>query len=158
MPRIVTYDTEFIEDGSTIDLISIAAVDDQGLEFYAISTEFDPSKAGDWVQENVLPQLPPRTDPRWMSRKEIRATLYWYLVGYGPVELWAYYGAYDHVCLAQLWGRMVDLRAPIPMYTHELMQLWQDAGCPPKPPQSTNQHDALVDARWNMELYTLCKR
>jgi hypothetical protein len=156
-PRIVTYDTEFIEDGTTIDLISIAAVDDQGLEFYAISTEFDADKANDWVKENVLPKLPPRSDPRWMSRAEIKANLYWFLVGYGPVELWAYFGAYDHVAMAQLWGPMIDLRSPIPMFTHELMQLWEDAGQPPMPPQGTDQHDALADAHWNMDLYRECR-
>ena len=35
------YDTEFIEDGTTIDLVSIGIVDEAGREFYAVSTEFD---------------------------------------------------------------------------------------------------------------------
>src|SRR3954452_23658432 len=34
------YDTEFIEDGTTIDLVSIGVVDETGREFYAVSTEF----------------------------------------------------------------------------------------------------------------------
>ena len=40
------YDCEFIEDGQIIDLISIGVVDEQGREFYAISTGFDPARAG----------------------------------------------------------------------------------------------------------------
>ena len=32
------YDTEFIEDGTTIDLVSIGVVDETGREFYAVST------------------------------------------------------------------------------------------------------------------------
>ena len=40
------YDTEFIEDGTTIDLISVGVVGEDGREFYAVSTEFDPGKAG----------------------------------------------------------------------------------------------------------------
>ena len=40
------YDTEFIEDGTTIDLVSIGVVDENGREFYAVSTEFDPARAG----------------------------------------------------------------------------------------------------------------
>ena len=37
------YDCEFIEDGSTIELVSIGFVDEDGREFYAVSTEFDPA-------------------------------------------------------------------------------------------------------------------
>ncbi|MGH8862698.1 MAG: polyadenylate-specific 3'-exoribonuclease AS, partial [Jatrophihabitantaceae bacterium] len=39
------YDCEFIEDGRTIELVSIGVVDESGREFYAVSTEFDPSCA-----------------------------------------------------------------------------------------------------------------
>ncbi len=37
------YDCEFIEDGRTIELVSIGVVDENGREFYAVSTEFDPT-------------------------------------------------------------------------------------------------------------------
>ncbi len=43
------YDTEFIEDGKAIDLISIAVVAQDGRELYIQSTEFDPSKASLWI-------------------------------------------------------------------------------------------------------------
>ena len=59
------YDTEFIEDGTTIDLVSIGVVDDTGREFYAVSTEFDASKAIPWVRRNVLDQLPSPADRAW---------------------------------------------------------------------------------------------
>lgn len=52
-------DTEFIEDGRVIDLVSIGIVADDGREYYAISTEFNESKASDWVKENVFSKLPP---------------------------------------------------------------------------------------------------
>ena len=51
------YDTEFIEDGKTIDLISIGIVCEDGREYYAQSVEFDHRKASEWVQTNVLPHL-----------------------------------------------------------------------------------------------------
>lgn len=51
-------DTEFIEDGRTIDLISIGVVAEDGREYYAISKEFDGSKASLWVRKNVFPLLP----------------------------------------------------------------------------------------------------
>lgn len=52
------YDTEFIDNGRIIDLISIGVVAEDGREFYAVSTEFDPESAGRWVRHNVLPKLP----------------------------------------------------------------------------------------------------
>ena len=60
------------------------------------------------------------------------------------------------VALAQLFGRMINLPPGIPMFTHELMQLWQDAGRPDKPEQK-DAHTALADARWNRELYRTCR-
>ena len=56
------YDTEFIEDGRTIELVSIGIVAEDGREYYAVSTAFDPSKANAWVRENVLDKLPSPRD------------------------------------------------------------------------------------------------
>jgi|SRR2546421_411847 len=50
-------DCEFIEDGKTIDLISIGIVSEDGRELYLQSVEFDESKASPWVQEHVLSSL-----------------------------------------------------------------------------------------------------
>jgi len=69
------YDCEFIEDGRTITLVSIGFVDENGREFYAVSTEFDPDTAIDWVRRHVLNQLPPPADPAWRSRATIRQDL-----------------------------------------------------------------------------------
>lgn len=57
------YDCEFIEDGRTIELVSIGVACEDGREFYAVSTEFDPERAGPWVRRHVLPKLPPRRIP-----------------------------------------------------------------------------------------------
>lgn len=53
------YDSEFIEDGRTIDLISLGVVAEDGREFYAVSNEWDAGKANEWVRQNVLAHLPP---------------------------------------------------------------------------------------------------
>ncbi len=64
------------------------------------------------------------------------------------VELWADYGAYDHVLLCQLYGPMIDLPQNIPMFTNEFQQYWRSKGCPDLPYQSPlSLHDALGDAR-----------
>ena len=51
------FDTEFIEDGKTIDLISIGIVAEDGRTFYAEPLECEYDRASDWVKANVLPQL-----------------------------------------------------------------------------------------------------
>lgn len=146
------YDTEFIEDGVTIDLVSIGVVDERGREFYAVSTDFDPAKAGPWVRENVLPKLPSPGDPVWRPRARIREELLAFFgKPVGGIELWAWYAAYDHVALAQLWGAMPALPRQLPRFTRDLRQRWEDAGKPKLPEPPTDAHDALADARHNLE-------
>ena len=160
------YDCEFIEDGRVIDLVSIGVVDEHGREFYAISTEFDDRAAVPWVRRNVLDRLPSPGDPAWRSRARIRDELLEFLVepvrdrpggraggdrgGAEKLELWAWYAAYDHVALAQLWGPMPTLPREIPRFTKDLRQLWDDKGRPPLPDAAQQRHDALVDARHNL--------
>lgn len=50
-------DTEFIDDGKTIDLISIGIVAEDGRELYMQSTQFDIGQANQWVRENVIMHL-----------------------------------------------------------------------------------------------------
>jgi 3' exoribonuclease, RNase T-like len=145
------YDCEFIEDGRTIELVSIGVIDTEGREFYAVSTEFDPDRAIPWVRRNVLDKLPSPADPAWRSRERIRTDLLAFLLAPSePIELWAWMSAYDHVALCQLWGDMRALPRAIPRFTHELRQLWEDAGSPELPPPPRDQHDALADARHNL--------
>jgi hypothetical protein len=145
------YDCEFIEDGTTVDLVSIGMVDETGREFYAVSTEFDPGKAIDWVRRHVLDKLPSPGDPAWRSREQIRTDLLAFLLEPDErIELWAWMASYDHVALAQLWGDMRALPRAIPRFTHELRQRWEDRGSPALPPAPPDQHDALADARHNL--------
>ena len=145
------YDCEFIEDGHTIELISIGVVDSDGREIYAVSTEFDDRRAGPWVRTNVLPKLPSSADQAWRSRAAIRDDLLDFLTSPGEeIELWAWIAAYDHVVLCQLWGAMPALPRPLPRFTRELRQRWEDAGRPPLPSPPEDAHDALADARHNL--------
>ena len=145
------YDCEFIEDGVTIDLVSIGVVDERGREYYAVSTEFNPERAGDWVRSHVLTKLPLPSDPAWRSRTAIRRSLLEFFTASGDrVELWAWLAAYDHVALAQLWGPMPALPRALPRFTRDLRQRWEDAGRPTLPPPPSDAHDALADARYNL--------
>jgi hypothetical protein len=148
------YDCEFIEDGVTIELVSIGVVDEEGREFYAVSTEFDPDRAGAWVRQHVLPKLPPPGDPAWRSRARIRQDLMAFL-GVNEsdrceLELWAWIAAYDHVALAQLWGAMPAMPRALPRFTRDLRQRWEDVGRPRLPQAPSDAHDALADARHNL--------
>ena len=150
------YDCEFVEDGRLIDLVSIGVVDEHGREFYAVSTEFDDSKALPWVRRNVLEKLPSPADRAWRSRERIRADLYDFLMEplragtADAIDLWAWYAAYDHVALAQLWGAMPTLPREIPRFTKDLRQRWDDVGRPSLPSPGCDRHDALADARHNL--------
>lgn len=56
----VYVDAEFLEDGVTIDLISIAYVDENGVTYYAVNADMpvDRIRTHDWLCKNVVPQLP----------------------------------------------------------------------------------------------------
>lgn len=137
------YDLEFGVTAPEVSLISIGVVAEDGSEYYAVSSEFDPMAVHPWVRDNVLPQLPPAST--WKSRSTIRGELLAFF-GSDPV-LWAWYGAYDHVALCQLWGAMPELPRAIPRFTMDVRQLWEHLGRPALPQQESGLHDALADAR-----------
>jgi len=137
------YDAEFGVTAPDVTLISVGVVAEDGREYYAVSSEFDPLAVHPWVRDNVLPQLPPTST--WRPRRAIRDEL---LSFFGPDPvLWAWYGAYDHVALCQLWGAMPELPRAIPRFTLDVRQLWEHLGRPPLPQQTAGLHDALADAR-----------
>jgi len=149
------YDTEFIEDGKIIDLISIGIVAEDGREYYAISTEFDAEKASPWVVDNVFNTLPDRRitgSQLWKSRASIKHELLDF-IGNDKPKFWAYYADYDHVALCQLFGTMMDLPVGWPMYTKDIKQLCDLLGNPKLPAQGQVEHNALEDARWNKKAY-----
>ena len=153
-------DTEFIEDGKTIDLISIGIVSEDGRKYYAISTEFDPYKASVWVIDNVISKLPNMWNgqpllPECKDRKTIAQEILDFCDTslYGKPEFWAYYADYDWVVFCQLFGTMMDLPKGFPMYCQDIKQECDRLGNPPLPQQSKGEHNALEDARWNKKAW-----
>lgn len=150
------FDTEFIEDGRTIDLLSIGIVCEDGRAYYATSCEADKSKASPWVKENVLPHLNTVSGRGTYSlnvdRQTIRNEVLLFIANEKP-EFWAYYADYDWVALCQLFGTMMDLPKGWPMYCRDIKQLCDDLGNPTLPKQGKGEHNALADAEWAMTAY-----
>lgn len=136
-------DAEFGRTAPGVTLVSLAAVAEDGREYYAVSAEFDALDVHPWVRDHVLPQLPPVS--AWKPRSVIAAELEVFF-GDDPVW-WAWMGAYDHVTLCQLWGEMTSLPRQFPRFTLDVRQLWEHLGKPPMPRQTEGLHDALMDAR-----------
>lgn len=172
----IYYDTEFLEDGKTIELISIGLVAEDGREYYAVSADLAALswrgrklrrriRQHSWLMANVVPHLPkaygdrrlsmPRSwlfdyaSPYVKSRRQIADDVTAFIRATPDPELWAWYGAYDHIALCQLFGRMIDLPGGVPMWTNDLKQECARLGNPKMPEQSVGEHNALADARHN---------
>jgi len=170
------YDTEFIEDGTTIDFISIGIVAEDGREYYAVNANMPARRIRkhEWLMANVVPQLPqgsgdrrnhiPATwvvdyhDPLVKPKMQIRDEVRDFLLSDGKPELWAWYCAYDHVVLAQLFGPMIELPEGIPMYTHDLRALIDYLPDDELPKQAGGVHNALEDARWVKQAHAYATR
>ncbi|MGP9727910.1 3'-5' exoribonuclease domain-containing protein [Glutamicibacter sp. AOP3-A1-12] len=147
------YDTEFLEDGETIDLISIGIVAEDGREYYAVNRDM-PGRAielSPWLMENVFPQLPDAST--WKPKEQIRDEVKAFLSAADQPDLWAWFSAYDHLVLSQLWGRMIDVPAPIPQYTSDVRSLSAWTGITRLPAQPAGAHDALQDAHHVKTMY-----
>ena len=148
-------DTEFNEDGRTIELISIALVNELGSSaYYAHSADYDPEACNPWVKEHVLPYL--KDKPR-IPRAQIAAEIRILTLGNHPSpipEFWADYASYDWVALCQLYGPMVSLPAGFPFWCRDLQQLIEDRRFDRKGlPGNPGEHDALNDAMWCRAAY-----
>jgi len=175
-------DTEFKEKPHTIDLISIGIVCEDGREYYAISKDFYLKEVwkDDWLRENVLFPIYIKHVHGDMrnhvpfSRSAIKGVL----CSFGKTntsiaeeikaftdnnpEFYGYYADYDWVVFCWLFGRMIDLPNGYPMYCIDLKQMmddrgldkeWKKANCP----DPEGEHNALIDARWNYNLFKAIK-
>jgi 3' exoribonuclease, RNase T-like len=155
-------DTEFIEDGETIDLISIGIVAEDGRQYYAINYDCGFDKASQWVQDNVLiylPFKPLKLNPGYGQSGEFIDTGVWRrrqfiakdiarFIHDDNVEIWAYYADYDWVVFCQLFGTMMNLPKNFPMYCRDIKQECDRISNPKLPNQESDKHHALNDAIW----------
>lgn len=165
-----------------IDLISIGMVSERGDEYYAISKEYNYNDADDWVKENVilpmykaqLTHIKEINEPSnfhkivGKSNLQIRRDILKYtctkhdeydnLYTNTNPKFYGYFSDYDWVLFCSLFGKMIQLPKGYPMYCIDLKQMmdakglnniWKDN----YHPDPKSEHNALEDAKWNMELY-----
>lgn len=153
------YDTEFYEDGREIHLISFGMVAEDGSELYWENAEFDWGivPKDHWIQDNVRPHLDHHLYgiPKWEMVYQLKNFVQYKSLGNN--EFWGYYADYDHVVMAQLFGRMVDMPEGFPWYTLDIKQEAHRLGNPELPTQFGTEHHALNDARWNKKAWKFLK-
>jgi len=168
----IWYDLEFIERGRDLpmELISVGMVREDGEALYLINADVSLSQIARhvWLALNVWPTLPlanPNDNilawdtehvdyPRVLALDTIASKVLEFCTADGEEpELWAYYGAYGHVILSQMFGTMAELPPGMPMFTNDIVQEWKRQGCPQLPPQQHVQHHALEDAQWVREAH-----
>lgn len=143
----IWFDTEFVEDGKTIELISIGLVREDGAMLYMETDTYEPWNAPQWIKDNVNPYLIGDTS----SRTEIAERIVEF-AGPDP-EFWAYYASYDWVVLCQLYGAMVDLPKGWPMYCRDLKFVMDALDIKETPIVNSESHNALSDALWTMRTH-----
>jgi hypothetical protein len=144
-----------VDDRAVADQLAKAAKSSQVPFFHPSSGEYTSNgKALDWELDMTSRDV----KPKWVIANEVRQ---YFLdrLDHGdpedPIQLWANYGAYDHVCLMQLWGPMIARPPFLPMFTHDLQHYAHDLGVSHKdfPKQEAAEHDALADARHDWKIW-----
>lgn len=160
-------DTEFMEDGVTIEPLSIGIVSDAFDSLYIVNTGADRTRANEFVRANVLPHLDDDPGPgvRYLQlpRHEIGAAILSWVNGLTPngeaLEFWADYGAYDWVLICQLFGNMTDLPEGWPMFIRDVEQFRHDVGWDgPFPYEETRNYQAEPEHQAINDAYTTFQR
>ena len=162
-------DAEFFESPGVLIPISLGIVSaHDGRELHLVCSDnvrnFEKLNAeltaagydGDsWIEENVMPKLPPREE--WLSRSECAEKIAHFIAGTNP-QFWAYYAAYAWVCFCWFCDkRMIDLPPGWPRFCFDLKQIMADRGIDLErlsmPRHLARHHNALEDARWAVEVW-----
>ncbi|PSF28544.1 hypothetical protein C7H19_24675 [Aphanothece hegewaldii CCALA 016] len=171
-------DTEFIEDGQTIDLISVGIVAENGREYYAINLDCNFGRANDWVIKNVFPHLPFAISESFSELDQFSAwqqgfrnkktiakeVVEFVLSAEINTHLWSYEELIDYKLdrKPELWGYYCDYDWVVICQLFGSMvnlpksfpmycrdiKQWCDSLGNPKLPIKNKSHHALEDARW----------
>lgn len=153
----IYFDTEFYEDGETIDLMSIGLIREDGCGLYLINKSCDWRRPyqDDWHLSNTIPHLTnlPKDSDNWLRWGHLFEWEFSHQIKNflsdlkTPPEFWAYYADYDWVVFCQLFGRMIDLPKGFPMYCKDFKQVCDENDYSPNK-QNEGEHNAIYDAMW----------
>jgi hypothetical protein len=154
-----------VDDGKVAKQLQTAEMSKSPRYFGPTEAEWGKPRELDWELDLTDRDV----KPRWVIANEIREHFLNRLDhgmrdpemdDEGDVELWANYGAYDHVRLMWLWGPMIARPKHLPMFTHDIQQLRRSLRVPygDMPKQESAKHDALADARHNQQMWNFLNR
>lgn len=162
----IFIDLEFVERGRDLpmQIISIGMIRADGTEFYRINPECLSNVAKHpWLSVNVAPYLPMHSPSpgiiAWdeahdehdyiaRSLDELIADVLEFVRATPDVEIWSYFGQYDHVVFHQLFGSMGEQPAGVPMFTRDVQELVLRNPDVELPPAAWRVDHAMEDARW----------
>jgi len=146
----VYFDTEFIDRGYAVDLLSIGVVKDNGDEYYAVISGVDYKKACPWVQKNVIPHL--HAGPH-KTRDEVATEIADFIGSGDQVRWWGWFPAYDWVLLCGLYGGLMSIPsnwAQLPFCLRQETALHSNIEIPK---HQKTAHNALDDAHWHRSIH-----
>jgi 3' exoribonuclease, RNase T-like len=163
----IYYATEFADGTSKTRPLSVAMVcgDD---EIYRVADDWHAIRRAlddPWLRENVAAYLPLSAEGRphdWIwdhghadvtlvrTPDAMASELREFVLAHENPQLWAWKGAYDHVVVRHLFGRITQRPEGWPQWTGELAALHALLGSPELPDRPVRHH-ALEDARWTQD-------
>ena len=174
----IFWDTEFTGLHKDTTLISLGMVADNGKEFYAEFTDFDPWQVDDWVQEHVLDNLLFNEVEEPFVRilgaetfvkgdiHHIRTALEDWLNRFDMIELWSDCHHYDVVLLQGIFGGAFSIPDHIYYIPFDISTAFKVYGIDPDisreafidSPISGEKHNSLYDARVIQACYEKLRR
>lgn len=168
----IWYDAEFEENGVSIIPISLGMVSEDGRELYLVNKEYiesymlkesyewrgQQSVVFDWLCDNVIEPIV-RDWPELTAYEDWGPEIWNFISDNGKylerdqIELWGWYAAYDHVMLAQIWGPMIQLPKPIPMFTKEIENDRRGRERLLRDHHKYPEHNALADAKYQRDMH-----
>lgn len=163
-------DTEFVETRGHIELISVGLTKENGDKLYLVHHNAKLDQASPWVIENVLKPMPEYDAAinkltallipgNYNTLGAIAEKILLFTKGDMDIKFYGYYSDYDWVVFCWIFGTMMELPKGFPKYCVDLKQMmdergltkeWKEENCP----DPEGEHNAGVDADWNLKLFT----
>lgn len=145
----IFLDTEFQEYApDRYTLISLAAVREDGAEFYQEANWWNPLTASEWLQKNVVPHLRGPLISKANMAREFKE-----FCGFRP-EFWGYYSTHDWFLICDMLGGFLTIPPGWPQWCNDIQTVRTLRGTLHMPNLPNDaEHDALADARWTAQMH-----